>query len=59
MSESMCESMSRKADFGLEALLIEGISKGEDIPLSADFWNELKQDAAKVLAKNKEGLVKA
>jgi hypothetical protein len=34
-------------------LLIEGLSKGEDIPLSPDFWSELKQDAAKILARRK------
>jgi antitoxin ParD1/3/4 len=47
------EAQAKEADARLEALLIEGLSKGEDIPLSPDFWNELKQDAAKILARRK------
>jgi hypothetical protein len=34
-------------------LLIEGLTTGEDIPLSPEFWSELKQDAAKILARRK------
>jgi antitoxin ParD1/3/4 len=47
------EAQAKEADARLEALLIEGLSKGEDIPLSPEFWSELKQDAAKILAKSK------
>jgi antitoxin ParD1/3/4 len=57
MSESVCETQSKETDARLEALLIEGLSKGEDIPLSPDFWNELKQDAAMIFANNKEGIL--
>jgi antitoxin ParD1/3/4 len=45
------EAQAKEADARLEALLIEGLAKGEDIPLSPEFWNELKQDAAKILAR--------
>jgi hypothetical protein len=38
---------------GLEAMLIEGLTAGEDIPLSPEFWSELRQDAAKILARRK------
>ena len=48
------DAQSREADARLEALLIEGLTKGEDIPLSPEFWSELKQDAAKILARRKE-----
>jgi antitoxin ParD1/3/4 len=47
------DAQTKEADARLEALLIEGLSKGEDIPLSPDFWSELKQDAAKILARRK------
>lgn len=47
------DAQAKEADARLEALLIEGLSKGEDIPLTPDFWSELKQDAAKILARRK------
>lgn len=46
-------AQAKEADARLEALLIEGLTTGEDIPLSPDFWSELKQDAAKILARRK------
>jgi antitoxin ParD1/3/4 len=47
------DAQAKEADARLEALLIDGLTKGEDIPLSPDFWSELKQDAAKILAGRK------
>jgi len=47
------DAQAKEADAQLEALLIEGLVKGEDIPLSPDFWKELKQDAAKLLARRR------
>ena len=47
------EAQSKQADARLEALLIEGLTTGEDVPLSPEFWSELKQDAAKILARKK------
>jgi antitoxin ParD1/3/4 len=47
------EAQAKETDARLEVLLIEGLSSGEDISLSPDFWNELKQDAAKILARRK------
>ena len=47
------DAQAKEADARLEALLIEGLTKGEDIPLSSEFWSELKQDAAKILARRK------
>jgi len=32
-------------------LLLEGLTKGEDIALTPEFWRELKADAAQILAK--------
>jgi antitoxin ParD1/3/4 len=51
--ELLREAQAKEADCRLEALLIEGLSKGEDIPLTPEFWSELKQDAAKILARGK------
>lgn len=48
------EAQSREADARLEAMLLEGLAKGEDIPLTPQFWNELRQDAAKILARQKQ-----
>jgi antitoxin ParD1/3/4 len=47
------DAQTKVADARLEALLIEGLTTGEDIPLSSDFWSELKQDAVKILARRK------
>jgi len=40
-------------DARLVSLLIEGLSSGEDIPMTPDFWRELNADAAQILAKRK------
>jgi hypothetical protein len=45
MSEGMSETQPKQADTELEALSIEGLTTGENILLSADFWTELKQEA--------------
>ncbi len=37
------------SDSRLEALLLEGLASGEGIPLTDDFWRELKADAAHIL----------
>ena len=47
------DAQAREAGARLEVLLIEGLTRGEDIPLSQEFWSELKQDAAKILARRK------
>jgi antitoxin ParD1/3/4 len=47
------EAQAKEADARLEALLLEGLMAGEDIPLTADFWRDLRQDAAKILARQK------
>jgi antitoxin ParD1/3/4 len=47
------DAQAKEADARLEALLIEGLTTGEDIPLTPAFWSELRQDAAKILARRK------
>jgi antitoxin ParD1/3/4 len=41
------------ADARLEALLLDGLTTGEDMALTPEFWRELKADAAKILDKRK------
>jgi antitoxin ParD1/3/4 len=48
------EAQNKEADARLEALLIEGLTKSKAIPVSPEFWSELKHDAAKILAKHKQ-----
>jgi antitoxin ParD1/3/4 len=47
------EAQTKEADARLDALLVEALTTGEDIPFSQEFWSELKQDAAKILARRK------
>ncbi len=48
------EAQAKEADARLDALLIEGLRKGEDISVSPEFWKELRQDAAKILARHEK-----
>ncbi len=48
------EAQARESDLRLEALLIDGLSRGSDIALTSEFWNELREDAARILAKRKQ-----
>ena len=34
------DAQAKEVDARLEALLIEGLTSGEDIPLSPDFWSD-------------------
>lgn len=43
-------AQAKEADARLQSLLLEGLISGVDIPLTADFWSELRQDAAKILS---------
>jgi antitoxin ParD1/3/4 len=47
------QAQANEADARLEALLLEGLSKGRDIPTSPDFWKELRRDATRILAREK------
>ena len=48
------EAQAREADARLETLLLEGLSSGEDIPLTDKFWRELKAEASQILASHKQ-----
>lgn len=45
------EAQTREADARLQTLLLEGLTSGEDIPLTQNFWRELKADAAQIHAR--------
>jgi antitoxin ParD1/3/4 len=47
------EAQAKEEDAKLEALLIEGLTSGEDIPLSRQFWSELRTEAAELARKHK------
>lgn len=46
------EAQTKEADARLETMLIKGLTTGENLPVSPDFWTELRQDAAKILARH-------
>ncbi|MBS1822265.1 MAG: type II toxin-antitoxin system ParD family antitoxin [Acidobacteria bacterium] len=48
------EAQAKDADARLEALLLEGLSGGRDIPVTGAFWKELKSDAGRILARHKK-----
>ena len=48
------EAQAKDADSRLQALLLEGLVTGEEVPLTQDFWRELKNDAGKLLAAQKK-----
>jgi antitoxin ParD1/3/4 len=48
------QAQAKDADARLEALLLEGVTSGEDIRLTQDFWRELKAEARQILAKRKK-----
>ena len=47
------EAQQAEEDARLEALLLEGLAGGEDIPLTRKFWKELKTEARKIAAKHR------
>jgi antitoxin ParD1/3/4 len=47
------EAQAKEEGAKLEALLIEGLKSGEDIPLSREFWSELKSEAAELAGKHR------
>ena len=47
------DAQAKQEDAKLEALLIEGLASGGDIPLSREFWSELKTEAAQLASKHK------
>ena len=47
------EARAREEDARLEALLVEGLTSGEEIPLTKEFWKELKSEAGGIARKHR------
>ncbi len=47
------EAQVKEEDAKLEALLVEGLTSGHDIPLTKEFWSELKGAAAQLAQKHR------
>lgn len=60
ISEYFCsllrEAQEHDKETRLETLLVEGLSSGgDDIPLTREFWKELKGDARQIAEKPRSG----
>ncbi len=47
------EAQKQEAEQRLEALLLEGLASGPDIPVTREFWTELKAEARELALKHK------
>jgi antitoxin ParD1/3/4 len=47
------EAQKKEEDTRLEALLIEGLTSGKDIPLNEEFWSTLKTEARRLVERQK------
>ena len=47
------DAQKEEAEERLESLLLEGLASGPDIPLTREFWTELKGEARELAAKHK------
>ncbi len=52
--ELICADQRRRAKDKLDAMLVEGLRSGNSIPVDAQFWNEIKQEAMTKLAARKK-----
>jgi antitoxin ParD1/3/4 len=46
------DAQREEEDARLEALLLEGLASGEDIPLTREFWKDLKAEAHGIALKH-------
>jgi antitoxin ParD1/3/4 len=47
------EARAKEEDARLEALLVEGLASGEEVPLTEEFWRELKSEAATIARRHR------
>ena len=47
------EAQKEEEDARLEELLLEGLAGGGDIPVTPEFWTELKTEARQIAARHK------
>lgn len=48
------EAQERESDRRLETLLVEGLTSGGEIATTREFWQDLRRDAATILARQKQ-----
>jgi antitoxin ParD1/3/4 len=53
------EAQQNEADARLEALLLEGLASGEPIPVTKEFWTDLRAEAVRRVAERKSGKKRA
>ena len=49
------EAQQKEADARLEALLLEGLASGDPIPVTKEFWTELRAEAVGRVQARKAG----
>jgi antitoxin ParD1/3/4 len=54
MRELLRQAQAKEANARVEALLLEGLASGDGIPLTPKFWQELRMDAGKILARHRK-----
>ena len=47
------EAQKEEEDGRLEMLLLEGLASVDDVPVTPEFWKDLKAEARKIAAKHK------
>jgi len=47
------EAQQAEEDARLEALLLEGLAGGKDIPLTREFWSDLKAEARQIATRHR------
>jgi antitoxin ParD1/3/4 len=47
------DAQKEEEDARLETLLLEGLANGDDIPMTREFWKDLKAEARDIAAKHK------
>jgi antitoxin ParD1/3/4 len=47
------DAQKEEEDARLETLLLEGLASGEDIPMTREFWRDLKAEARDIAAKHR------
>ena len=48
------EAQEREANQRLEALLLDGLNTGGETAVTPEFWQDLRRDAATMLARHKQ-----
>ncbi len=49
------EAQEKERETCLDELLLEGLTSGEDIPLDARFWKDLRSEALEMIEERKIG----